>query len=68
MWPLEIVPPFMRTVGHALPHAWAVDAWVALLSRGGDIGDITQELLVLGAFAATLLMISTTRLRHHLVL
>ncbi len=68
MWPLEIVPPVMRTVGHALPHAWAVDGWVVLLSRGGSIGDIAQELLVLGAFAATLLVISTTRLRHHLVL
>jgi ABC-2 type transport system permease protein len=68
MWPLEIVPAFMRTVGHALPHAWAVDAWGELLSRGGGIGDIAQELVVLGAFAAALLVISTTRLRHHLVL
>jgi ABC-2 type transport system permease protein len=26
MWPLEIVPQPVRLVGHATPHAWAVDA------------------------------------------
>src|SRR5450759_4400618 len=34
MWPLEIVPRSARLAGHAFPHAWAVDAWTNLLSRG----------------------------------
>ena len=34
MWPLEIVGPTMRTIGHFAPHAWAVDGWISLLSRG----------------------------------
>ena len=68
MWPLEIVPQAMQTFGHLLPHAWAVDAWIVLLSRGGGIADISRQLLVLAGFAAVLLVVSTRRLRRHLVL
>src|SRR5690606_30778116 len=28
MWPLEIVPRPMQVIGHATPHAWAMDAWI----------------------------------------
>lgn len=66
MWPLEIVPSAMRTLGHLLPHAWAVDAWTTLLSRHGGVADIAVELGVLAGFAAVLLSISTLRLRTHL--
>jgi len=64
MWPLEIVGSTMRTVGHVAPHAWAVDAWTTLLSRGGAIGDIRRDLLVLAGYAAVLLAIATLRLRR----
>lgn len=67
MWPLEIVPPAMRTAGHFLPHAWAVDAWTILLSKGGGLGDIAEQLAVLAGFAALLLAVATVRLRAHLV-
>ena len=66
MWPLEIVGDTMRTVGHAMPHAWAVDAWVELLSRGGGLGDIAGQLAVLAGFAAVLLTAATLRLRARL--
>ncbi len=54
----------MRTIGHGTPHAWAVDAWTTLLSRGGTVGDIRGDLLVLAGFAAVLLTVSARRLRH----
>lgn len=66
MWPLEIVPPVMRTIGHAVPHAWAVDAWVELLSRGGGIADIGGRLAVLGGFAVVLLTVAAVRLGRRL--
>ncbi|MFN8050780.1 MAG: ABC transporter permease [Acidimicrobiales bacterium] len=68
MWPLEIVPPAMRTVGHLLPHAWAVDAWTILLSRDGGVGDIATQLAVLAGFAALLLGVATFRMRRHLAI
>ncbi|MFI7115358.1 ABC transporter permease [Amycolatopsis sp. NPDC049868] len=65
-WPLEIVPPVVRTVGHATPHAWAVDAWTAILSRGGGLGDILGPLAVLGGFAILFLGVASLRLRRSL--
>jgi ABC-2 type transport system permease protein len=66
MWPLEIVAPVMRTIGHLVPHAWAVDGWIEVLSRGGGIGDIITQLAVLAAFAGSLLVLATVRLRRRL--
>jgi ABC-2 type transport system permease protein len=67
MWPLEIVPPAVRVVGHVGPHAWAVDAWVTLLSRGGGLADIAGYLAILSGYAVALLTIASLRLRRSLV-
>ncbi|WP_436498337.1 ABC transporter permease [Actinokineospora sp. HUAS TT18] len=66
MWPLEIVPPAMRTIGHLTPHAYAIDAWVEVLARGGGLADIGTPLAVLAGFAAVLLGLASLRLRKHL--
>jgi ABC-2 type transport system permease protein len=66
MWPLEIVPPAVRALGHLTPHAWAVDAWVVLLSRGGGLLDILRQLAVLLAFAVGQLVLASMRLRRSL--
>lgn len=66
MWPLEIVSPTMKTVGHFTPHAWAMDSFIALMARGAGIGDIARELSVLAALAVVLLTVATRRLRRSL--
>ena len=67
MWPLAIVSPAMRTIGHVAPQAWAVDAWTILLSHGGGILDISRQLSVLLAVAVGLLVLASLRLRRRLV-
>jgi ABC-2 type transport system permease protein len=67
MWPLEIVGPTMKAIGHITPHAWAMDAFVALIARGADLGGIVPQLLVLLAYAAVLLPVATWRLRAALM-
>lgn len=67
MWPLEVVNPAMKTVGHLVPQAWAVDAWTVLLSRGGQLADIAGQIIVLAGFAAVLLAVATLRLGRRLV-
>lgn len=64
MWPLEIVGPVMRTIGHFTPHAWAVDAWTAVVAKGATVSDIAVDLGVLLAFAAGLLIVATIRMRQ----
>lgn len=66
MWPLEIVPAGMRTLGHLVPHAWAIDGWIEVLSRGGGLGSIAPQLGVLAGFAVILLGAATLRLRARL--
>lgn len=62
MWPLEIVPPVMRTIGHVAPHAWAMDGWIALVFDGEGVGGIVPQLAVLAAFAVVLGLAARWRL------
>lgn len=63
MWPLEVVPPAMRAVGHLTPQAWAMDAWIALVFEGQGVGDIAVELAVLAGFAVVLGLLARRVLR-----
>jgi len=67
MWPLEIVPQSVRAIGHATPHAWAVDAWVDVLSRGAGLVDIAGYLAILAGYAVALFAIASLRLGRSLV-
>jgi len=62
MWPLSIVSPAMRAVGHVTPQAWAVDAWTNLLASHGTLLTIGRELGVLALFALGFFVIATVRL------
>jgi ABC-2 type transport system permease protein len=66
MWPLSIVSPIMRTIGHLTPHAWAIDAWTAVIARGAGLAGIATDLAALAGFAAVLLALATVRLRRRL--
>lgn len=66
MWPLALVPGWLRAAGHAVPQAWAVDAWTTLLSRDGDLWAITRDLAVLTGYAVALLTCASPALRHRL--
>ncbi len=64
MWPLEIVGPLTRQLGHLFPTAWAMDAFVTLIYNHGGLGAIGRDLLVLAAFAGGLITLATIRLRQ----
>ncbi|MEZ4713936.1 MAG: ABC transporter permease [Caldilineaceae bacterium] len=46
-WPLDIVPGFLRVVGHLSPVAWAMDAFHDIMWYSGGLADIMPELAVL---------------------
>ncbi len=62
-WPLAIVPPFMQTLGHLSPVAWAMDAFQELIWYGGGLGDILVELGVLTVASLALFGIGVASFR-----
>jgi ABC-2 type transport system permease protein len=46
-WPMEIVPDFMKTIGHLSPVAWGMDAFQEMMFYGGGVIDILPMLGVL---------------------
>jgi ABC-2 type transport system permease protein len=67
MVPLEVFPSIMRTVGHATPHAWAMDAFAKMRDEGAGLAEILPQVGVLLAFAAVLLALAVLRFRRTLV-
>jgi ABC-2 type transport system permease protein len=63
-WPLEIVPEWMRVVGHISPIAWAMNAYNELIFFGGSALTILPYLAALGAFTALFFGIGVLRLRY----
>ncbi|MGW8378184.1 ABC transporter permease [Streptomyces sp. ODS28] len=66
MWPLAVVPGWLRAAGHAAPHAWAVDGWTEILSHGAGLSGVAHQLGVLAAFAAGLLSLAAVLLHRRL--
>lgn len=64
MWPLEVVPEWLQTLGHLTPHAWAVDGLVAVVGEDAGPADVTRQALVLLGFALGLAPLAAWRLRR----
>lgn len=63
-WPLEIVPEWMRTLGHISPIAWAMDAYHSLMFFGGNLVTVLPQLGVLLVAAAVLFAIGIMRFKY----
>lgn len=63
-WALEIVPAFMRTVGHLSPVAWAMDSYRALIFEGGTLLTILPALLILLAAGVVLFGLGVRGFRY----
>jgi ABC-2 type transport system permease protein len=63
-WPLDIVPNWMRTVGHLSPVAWAMDAFSSLIFFGGGLRAIAVPVLVLLVAASVLFAAGVARFKY----
>lgn len=61
MVPIEVFPEAMRTAAHITPHAWAMDAFRALLFDDATLVDILPQLGVLALFAVVLVGLAVFR-------
>jgi ABC-2 type transport system permease protein len=62
-WPLEIVPAWMRAVGHISPVAWAMDGFRSLLFESGNLSTVAVPILVLLGMTVVFFVIGATRFR-----
>jgi ABC-2 type transport system permease protein len=66
MWPLEIVPPFMKTLAHLSPASWAMDAYLGLIFDHATLSEVAPDAAVVFAFAVVIAMAGVVRLRSQL--
>ncbi|HET8525397.1 MAG TPA: ABC transporter permease [Actinomycetota bacterium] len=66
MVPLEVFPPIMRTIAHATPHAWAMDAFGEILGRDAGFAQVLPELGALALYAGGVLAVATLLFRRKL--
>lgn len=64
MVPPEIFPSLMRTLSYVTPHAWAMDAFHAVLVRGAGLLEVLPQVGVILAYAALLLFVAVWRFRR----
>jgi ABC-2 type transport system permease protein len=63
MWPLDGVPAWLRQAGHALPTAWAMDGYLALIFGHASARDVLPEVAVQLGMALVLFAIGVARVR-----
>lgn len=62
-WSLEIVPEWMRTLGHISPVAWAMDSYTSLIFHGGSLVTVLPYIGVLAGMAAVFFLFGIARFR-----
>ncbi len=58
MVPRFLMPPWLQTLGWGTPHAWAIEAYQAILWRDGGIGSVYMAWIVLGGVGAVGLLLA----------
>jgi len=59
LFPLEFVPPWLRVLGHLNPVTYAIDPMRILVVRGWEWAPIASDLVVVLAFTALVVGITT---------
>lgn len=63
-WPLEVVPDFMRTIGHISPVAWAMDSFQLLIFEKAGLSDILGNIGILVALAVVFFAFAIWRFKY----
>jgi ABC-type multidrug transport system permease subunit len=61
MFPLDLMPPFLRTISYLVPHSWALAGYQNLLVRGQGLEQVLPQVAVLLLFAALFFLIAIRR-------
>ncbi len=62
MFPLDLMPPFLRVLSRFVPHSWALTGYQNLMVRGQGIQEVLPQIAVLAAFAVVFFLIALRRI------
>jgi ABC-2 type transport system permease protein len=63
-WPMEVVPDFMRVIGHVSPVAWAMDGYHSLIFQNGDLSTVWVSIVVLLGLALVFFILGIWRFKY----
>ncbi|MEZ4669981.1 MAG: ABC transporter permease [Anaerolineae bacterium] len=63
-WPLDVVPEFMRTVGHLSPVAWATDSFRMLVFENATLTTVLPNIAVLLVLAVVFFAFAVWRFKY----
>jgi ABC-2 type transport system permease protein len=59
MWPLDVIGTAVRDVGHSVPQAWAMDAFIKLIYDQASFTAVLPQIGALAVFALVLSILAT---------
>ena len=62
-WPISITPPFMQSLGHIFPSAWAMDAFQAIILQGATFGEVLPQAGILLGYAVIFFTLGVWQLK-----
>jgi ABC-2 type transport system permease protein len=63
MWPLDVVPPFMKSLAYLSPASWAMHGYLALISTHASAVAILPDMAAMLLFAVAFSTLGILRLR-----
>ncbi|HEX9028632.1 MAG TPA: ABC transporter permease [Anaerolineales bacterium] len=63
MFPLDLMPPILRTIGLFLPHSWALTGYQNLMVRGQGLQEVLPQIAALLGFAVIFFLIAVRRFK-----
>jgi ABC-2 type transport system permease protein len=61
MFPLDLMPPFLRSLSVITPHSWALTGYQNLMVRGQGLVEVFPQIAVLAGFALLFFLIAVRR-------
>ncbi len=63
MFPIDLMPPFLRSLSYAMPHSWALNGYLSLMVRGLGLQEVLPQIGALLGFALVFFLIAVWRFR-----
>jgi ABC-2 type transport system permease protein len=64
MFPIDLMPPFLRVVSYAVPHRWALQGFQNLIVRGQGLLQVLPQIGVLLAFTLVFFLAASRRIDY----